>query len=236
MKEKVIAYLGCRKWSQRVINKNSKIFCESKQENLFEIKIKQLLETALIDEIFFSTDDEKLIKICKDKYSEELKSGQIIIHQREAYYASSECTWWEYQKYIYRVLWNMNAHILWTHTTSPFLDSWKYNNIISTYLHHLWDYDSLMTVKTIQNYILNKQWKIINNNDSSDDWPATQTLETLYEVDSWAFIMHSKLMQEYENRVWKKVFLYENLWLDSTDIDYPEDFELAKMIWNKLES
>jgi hypothetical protein len=49
-----------------------------------------------------------------------------------------------------------DGDILWTHVTSPFIDTDIYNQIIKTYLRNLDQFDSLMTVTKIQKY-----WKII---------------------------------------------------------------------------
>jgi CMP-N-acetylneuraminic acid synthetase len=62
-RKKITAVIPIRKGSQRVPNKNFKEFYKGK--NLLELKIENLLQIQLIDEIVVNTDSEDAIQIAK---------------------------------------------------------------------------------------------------------------------------------------------------------------------------
>ena len=66
MSDKVAFFLPTRKGSERVKNKNTRPFAGD-EGGLVEIKIKQLFATKHIDEILFSSNDEKCIAVA-EKY------------------------------------------------------------------------------------------------------------------------------------------------------------------------
>ena len=69
MSEKIAFFLPTRKGSERVKNKNTRPFAGS-EGGLVENKIKQILATKYIDEILFSSNDEKCIAVA-EKYQKD---------------------------------------------------------------------------------------------------------------------------------------------------------------------
>ena len=65
MKERIAFFLPTRKGSERVKNKNTKPFAGI-EGGLIENKIKQLVETKLLDEIILSTNDETCMAIAEE--------------------------------------------------------------------------------------------------------------------------------------------------------------------------
>ena len=62
MIKKNIAFLPCRKGSQRVPNKNTRTFAGI-EGGLLRIKLEELLKAQLIDEIILSSNDDEVIRI-----------------------------------------------------------------------------------------------------------------------------------------------------------------------------
>ena len=81
MRKTITAIVPVRKGSQRVKNKNFKPFSNS---NLLEIKLNALKQIKTIDKIVVSTDS--IIAI------EAAKRLGVEYHERDNYYASSECS------------------------------------------------------------------------------------------------------------------------------------------------
>ena len=81
-RKKITAVVPIRKGSQRVPDKNFKDFYKGK--NLLELKIENLKQTHLIDDIVVNTDSEEAIKIAKN--------CGVSYYKRDPYYASSHCT------------------------------------------------------------------------------------------------------------------------------------------------
>ena len=219
------AFLPCRKNSQRVPKKNTRQISNYKN-GLIEIKLNQLIKTSLIDKIFLSTDDLTIIK-----YAETLKNKKIILHKRDDNLASNST---ETNQLINHAseLCADSKYIMWTHTTSPFLNSIKYSELIETFLNNInKGFDSLMTVTKLQGFLWDNN-KPINYDRSKTKWPRTQTIEPYFEVNSGAFISSRENYIKNQDRIGRNPYLYNLDKLSGWDIDWPEDFEIAEKLIN----
>lgn len=229
MDKKVSVFLPCRAGSERVPNKNTKEFAGI-SGGLLKIKLSQLAGANLINEIILSTNDDEVYRIAK-----EIKSEKILMDKRPENLATSATSTDDLIKYVPKII--KDSHILWTHVTSPFIDSCIYDKAIEKYfsLIKATEYDSLMSVTKIQTFLW-KNGKALNYDRSFEKWPRTQTLEAIYEVNSGFFISSRDNYVKYEDRIGRTPFLYE---LDSSisfDIDWPDDFELAQIIFERKNS
>ena len=224
---KITFYLHTRKGSERVKNKNTRPFADI-EGGLVENKVKQLLTTKLIDEIIFSSNDETCIAIA-EKYKKD--SRLKIIPRPEGLCLSST----NLQDLICYVPTITDAdHILWGHVTTPFTDAIQYDTGIKLYLEKLNEgYDSLVGVTEIKNFLLSKTGKLINNNTSLL-WPRTQDLDPLYEINHTMFLAKRELYIKYKNRIGQKPFLHIMDKIHSFDIDWPEDFTTAEIMYMNL--
>ena len=78
MKQTIKAVIPVRAGSQRVKNKNIKPFAGT---SLLEIKIKQLKQIDLLDEIIVNTDSEEMLELAR--------SLGVTPFKRDSYYASA---------------------------------------------------------------------------------------------------------------------------------------------------
>lgn len=226
MCEKITVLVPCRAGSQRIPNKNTKSFADS---SLLTIKLNQLLELKNIDKIIVSTDDQKVKDICR-QYSNE----KIVVHDREPYYASSECSNDEFIKYFADNL-VIKGHLLWTHVTSPFCTTDTYQRAINKYFSLMDENDSLVSVDKIQSYIWKKDGSILNYNIKKQGrWTKTQDMESVFLINSAIFLLPFKLMKEKRDRVGDNPYFFPVNQLESFDIDCPEDFVLAEKIWKSI--
>ena len=83
--DKISFFLPTRKGSERVINKNTRPFAGI-EGGLVENKIKQILATKRIDEIIFSSNDEKCLEVAQ-KYASD--SRMKIVERPEELCLSS---------------------------------------------------------------------------------------------------------------------------------------------------
>lgn len=225
----VSVFLPTRKGSERVANKNTRDFCGF-TNGLLEIKLNQLLRTKLIHEIVLSSNDEASLE-----YGEKLskKESRLKVIERPEILALSSTNLIDLVKYVPSVC-NM-SHILWTHVTSPFVMPEDYDNAIKTYFHSLDEnYDSLMSVKTIQNFLWSREKNDIINRLTDIKWPRTQDLMPLYEIDSAFFIASKNTYLSNQDRIGVKPFLMEQSGYKSFDVDWEDDFELAELIYKHL--
>jgi len=122
--------------------------------------------------------------------------------------------------------------VVWTHTTSPFVDKNVYEDTIEKYLKNLTKYDSLMTVTRLKKFIWDGSGPV-NYDRNKEKWPQTQVINPLYEVNSGVFILDLKDYDKYKDRIGINPFLYTLNWKQSFDIDWKEDFEIAEILWGK---
>lgn len=221
--KKITCFIPCRSGSERVPRKNIKqigVF----QNGLLQIKLKQVLACPKIDNVLLSSNDDEVLS-----YADSLKKefSKLILDERKDSLCSSSTTTGELINYLPTII--ESGIVLWTHVTSPFLTSSSYNALIDKYLELDNDYDSLMTVTKLQNFLWSKK-KSINYNHEIEKWPRTQTLKPLYEITSGAFISDIENYLKYKDRIGTKPFLYKSDKFESLDVDWPEDFDYVSSI------
>ena len=223
---KVAFYLPTRKGSERVANKNTRPFAGI-EGGLVENKIRQLLKTKLIDEIIFSSNDEACIAIAEKYHDSRLK---IIERPMELCLSSTNL-----QDLICYVPTVTDAdHILWGHVTTPMCGAEQYDAAVELYMKKLDEgYDSLVGVTELKNFLLNKDGELINNT-TDIPWPRTQDLEALYPINHTIFLAKREVYVEQRNRIGKKPMLHIMDEMHSFDIDWPNDFTIAEIIYKNL--
>ena len=222
---KVNVFLPCKKNSTRVKNKNKRRFAKV-DNSLIKIKLNQLINAKLIDKIYLSTNDHQIIKLAK-----ELNNKKIIIHSRVDSSLSKNSTMT--QKLIKHAMEIIpRDHILWTHVTSPFVDSKMYDKAIRTYRNMIkMKYDSLMTVTKIKGFVWDEK-KSLNYNYSKTKWPRTQEIKSLNKINSAIFLSSRLNYTKFNNRIGKKPFMFELPRFLGVDIDDIEDFYLAEFLFS----
>ncbi len=219
----ITAFLPCRLGSQRVPDKNIRVFAGI-EGGLLKIKLDQLCNTPKIDNIIVSSNDPRVLE-----FASKYDYSRIIIDERPDNLGSNTTTTDELIRYVPSLI--TEGHVLWTHVTSPFLNEDDYAKIIECYFKQLSNgYDSLMTVLKLQGFIWDNT-KPLSYQRNELKWPMTQNIEPLFEVDSGVFLSSINNYKEFADRIGEKPFLYEQDKSKSIDIDWPEDFNLAERLW-----
>lgn len=225
--DKIAFFLPTRKGSERVKNKNTRPFAGI-ERGLVENKIKQILATKHVDEIIFSSNDERCMEVA-DKYSYDSRL-RIIPRPDELCLSSTNL-----QDLICYVPTVTDAdHILWGHVTTPLAGAEEYDKGIELYLSKLEEgYDSLVGVTEFKNFLLNKNGKLVNNT-TDIPWPRTQDLEALYEINHTMFLAKREVYTKLKNRLGEKVLLHVMDEIHSKDIDWEDDFTIAEIMYKNL--
>lgn len=221
---KVIAFLPCRKGSQRVKNKNVRDFAGI-SGGLTYIKISQLLKVKEIKTIVISTNDEEVKTIAKS-----FDDKRIVIDNRPDYLAESSTSTDELIAYVPKII--ESGLVLWTHVTSPLVNEDVYSEAIKRYFENIRIHDSLMSVTKIQKFIWNQNGPI-SYDRLKEKWPRTQTIDPLYEVNSAIFIADIEIYKNIGDRIGKKPLLFKTSEKQSFDIDWEDDFEIAEVLWGR---
>lgn len=223
----IIAFLPCRSGSERVKAKNTRTFADV-EGGLTRIKIQQLLQCPEIDSVIVSTDDSEVADICQQAAASSNKPLKIL--KRPPHLAASSTSTDDLICYVSEII--PEGIVLWTHVTSPFINEDTYTDVIKTYRNQANNnYDSLMSVTRLQKFIWNKD-SPINYDRATEKWPRTQTLEPLYEVNSAIFMAPTNVYAKQQDRIGKRVYLYDLTPSQAMDIDWEEDFLLAEKRWH----
>lgn len=223
-KIKINVFLPCKKSSSRVKNKNKRKFADI-DHGLLRIKINHLIKCKLIDKIYLSTNDEKIIKFVK-----KLTSHKIIIHRRsDKTLSTSKTTTQKLINHASDLI--LDGHILWTHVTSPFVNHNIYEKIIKKYKKIIKkNYDSLMTTTELRGFVWDDK-KPLNYDSKKVKWPKTQETKPLNRVNSAVFLSSRENYISKKNRIGKKPYFYKLSRLEGIDIDEFEDFYFAEYIF-----
>jgi len=95
------------------------------------------------------------------------------------------------------------------------------------------NFDSLMTVNKIHSFLWDSKGSY-NYDREKEKWPRTQTIEELFEINSGIFINSIKNYNKFDDRIGEKPFLMNTKGFESFDIDWPDDFKLAEIIYKGL--
>ena len=217
-REKIIALVPVRKGSQRIKNKNFKPFANKK--NLLTIKLEVLKQVELIDDIVVSTDSEEAIQIAK--------SLDVSVHNREKFYASSECN---NSQFFENLAQNIQGdYLIYSPCTAPLIKPETYIDFINRFSVAKKDHDSMNTI----NYVKEHMWlknKPLNYNPS--EAPNTQDLPDIIKLTYGINILSRNNMIKYKNVVGKNPMFYDLDPIESVDVDTPVDFEFAQFLFNK---
>lgn len=228
----MIAFVPCRAGSQRVPRKNVRSFA-GVEGGLLAIKLSQLGAASCFDQIMVSTNDPEVIVVV-EAFSERT-GAKIVLDHRPDHLCSSEATTDSVIDYAARLF--DDAHLFWTHVTSPFVEARHYEEMVSAYQAGLADgiHDSLMAVTTLHTFLWDDNGPI-NYNRAVERWPRTQTLKPIFEVNSAAFVIATPLMRTLSDRVGTSPILHRLSHDSSLDIDWEPDFARAEAIYQGLHS
>jgi CMP-N-acetylneuraminic acid synthetase len=218
MLKNITAVIPVRKNSQRVINKNLKLF---NKKNLLIYKIEKLKQIKYIDKIIINTDSEEAIKIAKDL--------SVSFWRREDYYASSSCSNSEFWSHIADT--TESEYIMFTNCTSPLVKLETYNNIFKKFAETKNINDSLNTVTEEKNflYLDNKALSF-----SPKKAPNSQELPNIVKLNFAVNILAKKLMFKKKSVIGDNPYFFKLDQIEGLDIDTLFDFEFAEYLHKKL--
>lgn len=221
-------FIPVRKGSERVSEKNTRKFAEV-DGGLLKIKLRQLVNFKLADEIIVSTNDRKCWEIASG-FQMQMKNLKLVERPEEL--GNSETSLTELIRHVYEI--TSSKEILWTHVTSPFCDVKEYTEAIKKY----WDVkllgnDSLISGRNYKDFLLDKKTGELLNNSTKLSWPRSQDLEEWFEINNAIFITSRKKYQE-GKRTGEKPYLMEMDKISSMDIDDEEDFRIAEAVYERV--
>ena len=221
MKKSFVAIILARGGSKEIKLKNLILI---KNKPLIYWIIKDCLRSKLLDSIWVSSDNEKILKYSK-------KLGVNIIKRPKKYAAdssSSESVWLHAIKFLE----NRNLifdNIVGLQPTSPLKDKKDIDNACKLFLKN--EYDSLLSAQKIKDYFVwKKSGKKIYANYNFKKRPRRQNIEDKFLENGSFYIFNKKKFLKFKNRLFGKIGVYIMKKMNSFQID---DYEDIKLI-NKL--
>lgn len=220
----VAFYLPVRAGSERVKNKNTRLFAGI-NGGLLANKLRQLREMKNVSEVILSTNDPACIEV-GERFVNDFPKLKII--PRPDLLCSSATSLKDVIRYVYDI--TSADHILWGHVTTPLVNGALYDRSIEAYEEALEaGYDSLVSVSKFQNFLLNEKGEMVNNTTDLE-WPRTQDLTPLYEINHAIFLCPREFYKEGKRSGTKpKLFGLEKL--RAHDIDWEEDFVVGEQLY-----
>jgi len=221
----VVFFLPVRAGSQRVKNKNTKPFAGIKG-GLLANKLRQLSELKNVKEVLLSTNDDSAIEVANSMSFPTLK-----VIRRPDCLCDSSTNLKDLIRYVHGI--TKCEHVLWGHVTTPLVNAECYDKAVECYFEALENgYDSLVSVSPFRNFLLDEEGRMVNNTTGLE-WPRTQDLVPLYEINHAMFIAPRKFYAD-GRRTGTHPKLYELDKLRSHDVDWDDDFAIAEALFNYM--
>lgn len=216
---KITALLPMKAHSERVPNKNMKNFCG---RPLYHVVLSTLLQSEYIDNLIINTDSD----IIKEDVRKNFESVVIIDRPEEIqgdFVSMNDIIAYDLKQ-------AEGEHFLQTHSTNPLLQSSTIALAIESYFKNLNQFDSLFSVTKLQARLYWKDSSPVNHNPN--ELLRTQDLVPLYAENSNFYIFSKKSFAEAgQSRIGRKPSMFEISKLEAVDIDDPEDWKIAEVLY-----
>ena len=217
---KLTALLPMKGTSERVPNKNMRNF---DGKPLYHAIMNSLLASKYIDKVVINTDSEIIADDTKKNFGD-----RVVIIDRLVEIQGGDVSVNVIIDYDLNQL--DGEHFLQTHSTNPLLRVETIDKAIEKYFDGLEKFDSLFGVTKVQTRFYDKDANPINHNP--EELLRTQDLEPLYEENSNFYIFSKKSFEKAgKKRIGLKPQIFEVNKLEAVDIDEPEDFILAELLY-----
>jgi len=220
-------FLYVKEESKRLKNKNFLLLGD------LELYVHTLLKLKDFD-VYLDTDSSKVYNRC----SSDRSLSHVTCYMRDEKYISMELADSENSPALLMIKDFLDEHVtdddepvILTHVTSPFL---KVSTMLDA-VKKLDKYDSVCSVSEIKSFVLRQDKDNIFTPINFDPGilQKTQSLDSIFYMNSAFFIFTKRSFLENNNRIGKNPFYYKINFPEDLDIDHAEDYEIAKHVTEK---
>jgi N-acylneuraminate cytidylyltransferase len=191
---------------------------------LYHAVMKVLLACNNIDKVVINTDSE-IIKADALKNFDRVVVIDRPVEIQGDFVAMNDIIAYDLSKLD-------GEHFLQTHSTNPLVKPETIDKAIDDYFANLDKYDSSFSVTRLQTRLYWQDGSPVNHNPA--ELLRTQDLPPVYEENSNFFVFSKSSFAAVGNkRIGLKPAMSEMNKLEAVDIDEPEDFELAELLYIK---
>lgn len=220
---KIIALLPMKAHSERIPNKNMKIFHD---KPLYHAIVNSLLNSKYINSIVINTDSEIIEKDAINNFGNQIKIINRPVKLQGDFVSMNSIIEYDVQTL------SQETHFLQTHSTNPLLKTSTINIAIEKYFEMIGKgyYDSLFSVTRFQTRFYWKDGRPVNHNPN--ELIRTQDLPIIYEENSNFYLFsRQSFFNNERKRIGRKPYLYEIDKIEAIDIDEPDDFIIAEQLY-----
>lgn len=219
--KKVVAIVPAKGTSLRVRNKNLQKIGDL---TLIERKVKQLMDSKLIDEVYVGSDSVEILEIASAMGAKPILRDSYVCDEGRA--SANEM--------IADLVSRVDADvILWAHCTNPFVDASIYDEALVSYFKNSSINDSLVSVTRVQNHFW-FQGKPLNFNPKSERHPLASTLDPLFYQNGAIFIQHKSSFAANSYFYGNCPALFEIPEALSFDINTESELALARVLESQM--
>lgn len=214
---KVVAFVPIKLNNQRFPGKNLKCFSDGKP--LLTMFLETLSKIKEIDESYV---------FCSSREVEQYLVGDVRFLQRPSSLDSKDA---KPQDIISAFMKLIDADVYgMCHCTSPFVAPKHFEECIHAVKTEA--YDSAFTAERLQRLLWTDRFEPLNF--APDNIPRTQDLPPIYAEVSAAYFFRREVFEKYQRRIGSHPYIAEVNGMESMDIDYQEDFEMANILYTAM--
>ena len=214
---KTVAYIPIKLNNERTPGKNIKKMFNGK--SIVQILQETLVRLNNLDEIYVFCSDERIKEYLIDGVK-FLKRPEFLDTKQ----ATPNDIIVEFMKLV-----DADVYMV-SHATSPFVSVEHFEECINAVKSG--EFDSSFTAQKLQKLL----WKSNGTplNFDPENVPRTQDLEPYYDEVSAAYVFTKEMYMKHKRRIGLKPHITVVSELESIDIDYPEDFEIANAVYKEI--
>lgn len=211
---KITAFIPIKFNNERTPGKNIKLLSDGTP--LCHLIQRTLLMVPEIDEIYVFCSDERI--------KEYVLPGIKYLKRPEYLDTKTALCGDIMREFISRC--SSDIYVL-THLTCPFTKPERFSEGIKAVISGR--YDSAFACKKMQDFLWTPDGEPINF--SRDRIPRTQDLALTYSETTSFYVFKKEVYEKFHARIGKTPYFCECGEIESIDIDYPEDFEIANAVY-----
>lgn len=216
---KIIALLPMKGHSERVPNKNMRLFCG---RPLYHLVAEVLEKSTLVSSFVINTDSRQIAENARSHFS------KVRVIERPEHLCGDFVPMNDIIGYDLSA--SEGEHFLQTHSTNPLLTVNTLENAIKDYLAGIPVYDSLFSVTRLQSRLYWESGAPVNHDPQ--ELLRTQDLPPLFEENSNFYLFSKASFAAAGNkRIGRKPKMFEINKLEAVDIDEEDDFQLAELLY-----
>lgn len=216
MKKKVVAVVPVKMNNERVPGKNVKRFSDGTP--LIRLILETLKKVRGLDEVCVYCSNPEIRSYLPENVR-FLRRSETLDQKTTTMNEILRCFANDVPADVY----------LLAHATAPFVSAESLERGLNAVLSG--DFDSAFSAKKLLEFI----WKDGTPlNYALDNIPRTQDLPLMWAETAGFYVMRSELITKRSRRIGDKPFIVEVGAVEATDIDYPEDFEIADAIYSHI--